>query len=74
MVRTGPSYLSQSESNPLIFGLGPHSQADSITIRWPTSGKTDKLGAARAGKTYRIKESSPNLSDAEVLQTPYPAE
>jgi hypothetical protein len=72
MVRTGSSYLSQSEANPIVFGLGAHSQADSLAIRWPTSGKTSKLGAACAGRTYTIRESLPHSSDAEVLQTGYP--
>ncbi|MGH7452101.1 MAG: CRTAC1 family protein [bacterium] len=66
MVRTGSSYLSQSESNPVIFGLGSHSQADSIAIRWPTSGKVDKLGVARARQVYTIRESSPNLTSANL--------
>ncbi|MCI0699012.1 CRTAC1 family protein [candidate division KSB1 bacterium] len=56
MVRTGSSYLSQSEINPLIFGLGSHPQADSLAIRWPTSGSVHKLGVTRAGKTHVIKE------------------
>jgi hypothetical protein len=56
MVRTGSSYLSQPEINSLIFGLGTHSQADSIAIRWPTSGSVDKLSVTRAGKSYVIKE------------------
>jgi hypothetical protein len=65
MLRTGSSYLSQPEMNPLVFGLGANSQADSIAIRWPTSGNVSKLGVARVGKTYLIKEISPNLSYAE---------
>ncbi len=72
MVRTGSSYLSQSQANPIVFGLGAHSQADSFAIRWPTSSKASKLGAAHAGKTYTIKESLLHSSDAEVLQTGYP--
>jgi hypothetical protein len=56
IVRTGSSYLSQSDISSLVFGLGAHSQADSIAIRWPTSGSVQKLGMMRAGKTYVIKE------------------
>ncbi|MCI0693384.1 CRTAC1 family protein [candidate division KSB1 bacterium] len=66
MVRTGSSYLSQSESNPIIFGLGPHSQTDSIAVRWPTSGNVDKLGVARTGQVYTIRESSPSLLSVNV--------
>jgi hypothetical protein len=61
MARTASSYLSQSENNPLLFGLGAHAQADSIAIRWPTSGKTRKLGAVRSNQIYSIRESSPQL-------------
>jgi len=61
MVRTASSYLSQSETNPLVFGLGAHTQADSIAIRWPTSGKVTKLDAAAANHVYQIKENAPNL-------------
>ncbi|MDZ7362796.1 MAG: CRTAC1 family protein [candidate division KSB1 bacterium] len=61
MVRTASSYLSQSEANPLIFGLGARTQADSIAIRWPTSGKITKLGAAAANQVYQIKESAPSF-------------
>ncbi|MFQ5888822.1 MAG: CRTAC1 family protein [Gemmatimonadota bacterium] len=58
MVRTGSSYLSQSEMNPLVFGLGAHSRADSTTVRWPTTGDTLRLGPLRAGREYVISESS----------------
>jgi len=61
MVRTASSYLSQSETNPLIFGLGAHPQADSIAIRWPTSGKMIKLGTATSNQVYFIKENAPSL-------------
>jgi hypothetical protein len=61
MVRTGSSYLSQSEVRHLLFGLGAHSQADSIAIRWPATGRVDKLGAVRAGQSCVIKESAPGV-------------
>jgi len=54
MVRTGSSYLSQSDFSILIFGLGEHSEIDSLEIRWPTTGKTNRLGPAKARQTYII--------------------
>lgn len=57
MVRTGSSYLSQSETNPLVFGLGSSRQADSIEVRWPTTGQVSKLGTVRAGETRVVSET-----------------
>lgn len=56
MVRTGSSYLSQSEVNPLLIGLGDRTQADSILVRWPGSGNSDWFGPAAAGQTLTIDE------------------
>lgn len=56
MVRTGSSYLSQSEINPLLIGLGDRRRADSILVRWPTSGMQQRLGPAAAGQTLSIIE------------------
>ncbi|MCH7677151.1 CRTAC1 family protein [candidate division KSB1 bacterium] len=61
MVRTGSSYLSQSDFSTLIFGLGEHSEIDSLEIRWPTTGKSNRLGPAKARQTYIIQESNPVL-------------
>jgi hypothetical protein len=38
-VRSGGSYLSQSDLR-LHFGLGAAARADSISVRWPSGGKT----------------------------------
>ena len=54
MVRTGSSYLSQSEINPLVIGLGNRTQADSILVCWPASAMTERLGPATAGQTVTI--------------------
>ena len=54
IVRTGSSYLSQSEL-PLTFGLGTAAKADEVTIVWP-SGKRDVLGALDAGQEYTVTE------------------
>ena len=54
VVRTGSSYLSQSEL-PLTFGLGTAAKADDVTIVWP-SGRRDVLGALDAGQEYTVTE------------------
>jgi hypothetical protein len=54
IVRTGSSYLSQSEL-PLTFGLGTAVKADEVTIVWP-SGKQETLGALDAGHEYTVTE------------------
>jgi hypothetical protein len=54
MMRSGSSYLSQSEL-VLTFGLGAASKADSIEVDWP-SGQTDKLSAIPAGQTITVQE------------------
>ncbi len=56
LVRTGSSYLSQSETRPLTVGLGAHDTADSVVVRWPTSGLVQKLVGVRAGQTIDLVE------------------
>ncbi len=55
MVKSGSSYLSQSEL-PLTFGLGAASRADQVEVRWP-SGHVDRLGPQNAGQTLVITEA-----------------
>lgn len=40
VVRSGSSYLSQSEL-PLTIGLGQAMRADSVTVQWPSGAKTE---------------------------------
>jgi hypothetical protein len=54
MVRSGSSYLSQSEL-VATFGLGQKDKADAIEIQWP-SGQTDKLSNVNAGQTITVEE------------------
>jgi len=54
MLRSGSSYLSQSEL-VLTFGLGTHTKADAIEIQWP-SGQIDKLSNVNAGQAVTIQE------------------
>ena len=53
MVKTGSSYLSQSEFM-LTFGLGRRDGADRMEVEWP-SGATQEFRAVRAGR-YEITE------------------
>src|SRR5271168_1899980 len=54
MLRSGSSYLSQSEL-VLTFGLGTQAKADSVEIQWP-SGQLDKLSNVNAGQTVTVEE------------------
>jgi hypothetical protein len=53
-VKTGSSYLSQSEL-PLTFGLGTTAKADRIVVEWP-SGTVDEVKDVAAGRAYTIVE------------------
>jgi hypothetical protein len=53
-VKTGSSYLSQSEL-PLTFGLGTNTKADRIVIEWP-SGKIEELKDVAGGRSYTVTE------------------
>ncbi|MBV9467661.1 MAG: CRTAC1 family protein [Abitibacteriaceae bacterium] len=55
MVRSGSSYLSQSEL-PITFGLGQQAQAEAITIHWP-AGTTTHLQAIAANQILFINEA-----------------
>jgi len=54
MLRSGSSYLSQSELVE-TFGLGQKTKADSIEIKWP-SGQADKLTNIAAGQIITVEE------------------
>ncbi len=54
MLRSGSSYLSQSEL-VLTFGLGVQTKADAVEIEWP-SGQVDKLSNISAGQTVTVQE------------------
>ncbi len=53
-VKTGSSYLSQSEL-PLTFGLGKNDLIDRVIIDWP-SGRTEEFKNLRAGRAYQCTE------------------
>jgi enediyne biosynthesis protein E4 len=54
MVKTGSSYLSQSEL-PLTFGLGARQKVDGIEIAWP-NGRTERLPGVAADRAITIHE------------------
>ena len=54
MLRSGSSYLSQSEL-VATFGLAQNTKAESIQIQWP-SGETDKVKNVNAGQTVTVEE------------------
>lgn len=59
MVRSGSSYLSQSDL-ALHFGLGAETVVKSIEVEWP-SGKKQLFGNVAARKRYAIKEDFEKL-------------
>jgi hypothetical protein len=54
MLRSGSSYLSQSEL-VLTFGLGDATKADTVEVQWP-SGQVEKLSGLAADQTVTIEE------------------
>ena len=64
MLRSGSSYLSQSEL-VLTFGIAAQSKADAIEVQWP-SGQIDKLSNVNAGQTITVQEAK-----GIVNQRPY---
>jgi enediyne biosynthesis protein E4 len=57
LVKTGSSYLSQSEV-PLTFGLGANGRVTALQVDWP-SGATTNGGALEANRTVTIVEGQP---------------
>ncbi len=54
MVRSGSSYLSQSEL-PLTFGVGKRTEIDRVVIEWP-SGRVDEHKTLGTGRAYDCVE------------------
>jgi hypothetical protein len=55
MVKSGSSYLSQSEL-PVTFGLGTREKITRVIIEWP-NGRTEDYKDLAAGQTYRCTET-----------------
>lgn len=53
-VRSGSSYLSQSEL-PLTFGMDRSERAERVIVEWP-SGKTEEFSRLATGQRHRIVE------------------
>jgi hypothetical protein len=53
-VRTGSSYLSQSEL-PVTLGLGDRTTLDELIVEWPSGGR-DTVRSLTAGTAYTIGE------------------
>ncbi len=68
MLRSGSSYLSQSEL-VLTFGLGANTKADAIEIQWP-SGQVDKLSNVNAGQTVTVQEGKGTTGNRLYTVTP----
>jgi len=68
MLRSGSSYLSQSEL-VLTFGLGAQTKADAIEIQWP-SGQVDKLSNVNAGQTVTVQEGKGIVASREYGKPP----
>ncbi len=55
MVRSGSSYLSQSEL-PVTFGVGKQDKIDQIVIDWP-SGRNEEFKNLSSGRGYDVVEA-----------------
>lgn len=64
VVKTGSSYLSQSEL-PLTFGLGTATGVESVRVTWP-SGKVDSIGPTPANQVITVTEGA-GVSRAQPL-------
>ena len=56
MMRTGSSYLSQSDIGEMIVGLGQSTAADSIQVIWPKTGEKTVIRELEPGKPLVIAE------------------
>jgi hypothetical protein len=67
-VKTGSSYLSQSEL-PLTFGLGSATSVRSIEVVWP-SGRVDKIPATAADQVLTIQEGAGVIAKKPIRRAP----
>ena len=65
-VKTGSSYLSQSEL-PVTFGLGDRDVVDRVALTWP-SGRTEDFTSIRAGYEYECVEGR-GLTRGDAFRT-----
>ena len=62
MVRSGSSYLSQSEM-PVTFGLGKRDKVERVVIDWP-SGRSEEYKDLSSGRAYEVTEGKGILAEA----------
>jgi hypothetical protein len=67
MVKSGSSYLSQSEM-PLTFGLGKPEENKSLTLQivWP-SGKTDSITGIKPNQSITVQEGKGIISAQPII-------
>jgi len=63
MVKSGSSYLSQSEL-PITFGLGKRDMAERLVVQWP-SGRTEEHRNLHAGRRYECVEGK-GIGEARI--------
>jgi enediyne biosynthesis protein E4 len=66
MMRSGSSYLSQSEL-VLTFGLGRQSEISLLQIDWP-SGQVDKVINVAGGQTITVQEGKGIISSTKFVE------
>ncbi len=71
MLRSGSSYLSQSEL-VLTFGLGGHAVAESVEVRWP-NGLVEKLTSVKADQAIVVEEGKKIVSAVPLGSAPLAA-
>ena len=54
MVKSGSSYLSQSEL-PVTFGVGKRDRVERVVIMWP-SGRSEEFKNVASGRSYDCVE------------------
>ncbi|MEO6804004.1 MAG: CRTAC1 family protein [Granulicella sp.] len=71
MVKSGSSYLSQSEL-PLTFGLGKPFESKTVTVEivWPR-GKRETISDVKANQEIILKEGSGMVSSTPILFSPH---
>jgi hypothetical protein len=62
MVRSGSSYLSQSEL-PVTFGVGKRDEIERVVVDWP-SGRTEEFKQLASAKSYKIVEGQGVTQDS----------
>jgi enediyne biosynthesis protein E4 len=67
LVRTGSSYLSQSETT-LTFGLGAATAVKSIEVTWP-DGKVESLPRTAADQTIVVKQGGGIIRSVPIRRT-----